>query len=292
MNESDRLNALYDALDFLLSLREPGDAHLWPRLAEKLAAALGAEQAAYFSYDAVSRRLLLSYRLGEGQPGAAAPAAAAGSGLIGWVAKFHEPLLLPDAGRDPRFLDSVDRPPQAPAGAPLPLLVLPLFIGLEFVGVFQFSAPAGGAFDREDLRLAKAVAEQASHAIRRLQLENMVNRVTTYNASILENLSGGFLAVDLLGRIMICNPAARRILGIRGEVTDVPVEKALTEIPDLAGVLRTALSSQKTVKRAELPWQAGGDARLLGYSTLLIKDTQGAFAGAGITFQDITALKR
>lgn len=53
---------------------------------------------------------------------------------------------------------------------------------------------------------------------------------------------------DLQGRVMICNPAARR----------------------------------------DLRWNLGGEPRLLGYSSLLIQDSAGAFTGAGITFQDIT----
>ena len=82
MTEAERLNTLYDALEFLLSLREPGDAKIWPRLSEKLAAALGADGAAYFSFDPIARRLLLSYRLGSGQPETAEPIPA-GTGLAG-----------------------------------------------------------------------------------------------------------------------------------------------------------------------------------------------------------------
>jgi len=289
MSDSRRLGALYDALDFFSSLREPEPAKIWVRVLEKTAACMNARSAAYLVYQPVAKALVRAFLLGEGPVKAARPVLA-GAGFAGWTAKFHEPLLA-DSSSDDRFSDADDRLPGAPEG-PLSVLIVPLFVGLDFIGVFEFCNPADKPFTEEDLRLARTLASHGSLAIRRLQLENMVNRVTTYNASILDNLSGGFLAVDLLGRVMICNPAAKRILEVQGEVIDVAVEKALAHIPDLASVLRDALSSKKTVKREELGWDSAGQRRLLGYSTLLIKDSHGAFAGAGITFQDITNLKK
>ena len=98
--------------------------------------------------------------------------------------------------------------------------------------------------------------------------------------------------MDLQGRVMICNPAARRILDIHGDPTDRPVEEVLAAIIELASVLRSTISTKKTVKRQDMRWTLRGEKRLLGYSTLLIRDAQGMFAGAGVTFQDITNVKK
>ncbi len=284
--EDRKLASLYDVLEFLDSLRESNEIKVWSRMLEKTAAALGAEAAVYFYHDPISHQLVSFHAIGAGSQAPARAPVEPGEGLAGWVSKFHEPALVADAAGDGRFKLSVD---SAPGVGTRTVLAIPLFVNLDFVGVFEFINKTEGMFTSEDLRFVKTTVQQTSHTIRRLQLDSMVNRVTTYNSSILDNLSGGFLAVDLQGRIMICNPAARQMLSIAGEATDRPVEQVLHRIPQLAGVLRRTLSTKQTVKREDIHWELEGRPRVLGYSTLLIKDTHGQLAGAGITFQDITA---
>ncbi|MEK7744047.1 MAG: GAF domain-containing protein [Elusimicrobiota bacterium] len=283
-----RAEDLYDALDFFYSLREPDEFQTWSRILEKIAAVLRAEGAAYLYFDPKNKRLVPFHALGptpdpdsqERMP------VSVGEGLLGWVAKFREPLMVAQAGADKRFRKDIDTVPGLePHGA----LCVPVFDRLDLTGVLAFfNKEEGSPFSDADLRFTLAVSRLSSMALRRLRLEGMVNRVTSYNSSILDNLSGGFLAVDLQGRVMICNPAARRILGIQGDVTDLPIENAVPHLMELAAILRMTLASKQTVKRRDLRWNLGGEARLLGYSSLLIQDAAGAFTGAGITFQDIT----
>ncbi len=284
--EERRLSTLYDVLEFLDSLRESNEIKVWSRMLEKAAAALDAEAAVYFYHDQISHQLVSFHSIGTGSEAPAKAPVDPGDGLAGWVSKFHEPALVADAASDARFNAGVD---SAPGVETATVLAVPLFVNLDFVGVFEFINKAEGMFTSEDLRFVKSTIQQTSHTIRRLQLDSMVNRVTTYNSSILDNLSGGFLAVDLQGRVMICNPAARQMLGIKGEATDQPVENVLQLIPQLAGVIRRTLQTKQTVKRQDIHWELEGRQRVLGYSSLLIKDTQGQLAGAGVTFQDITA---
>lgn len=309
-----RTEDLYDALDFFYSLREPDEFQTWSRVLEKIAAVLRAEGAAYLYFDAENKRLVPFHALGPTpDPDSVERAPVSlGEGLIGWVAKFREPIMAAQAGADKRCRKEIDSVPGIEThGA----LCVPLFDRLDLTGVLAFfnketPAPqrprtlhpgaerglsgdaldieAGGAFSDADLRFTLAVSRHCSMALRRLRLEGMVNRVTSYNSSILDNLSGGFLAVDLQSRVMICNPAARRILGIQGDVTDLPIENAIPHLMELAAILRMTLASKQTVKRRDLRWRLGREERLLGYSSLLIQDAQGAFTGAGITFQDIT----
>ncbi|MFA6091988.1 MAG: GAF domain-containing protein [Elusimicrobiota bacterium] len=278
----DPLYDLYDALDFLASLREADDPKVWCRVLEKTAAALRAEKACYFYSDVKTRLLTPFQSVGESEPRAPI---AAGEGLCGWTARYHEPVLVEDTGKEDRYRAELD-------GKARTLLCIPLFDRLDFMGVLQFCDKTGGPFTQADLRYARTVALHASMALRRLRLEGMVNRVTAYNSSILDNLSGGFLAVDLSGHVMICNPAARRILAIQGDVTDLPVESALPFLPELAALLRRTLENKQTLKRRDLRWKIEGRERLLGYSTLLIQDSEGRFTGAGVTFQDLTDIQK
>ncbi|MFH2202402.1 MAG: GAF domain-containing protein [Elusimicrobiota bacterium] len=283
------LRQLYDTLEFLASLREPNDLKIWGRILEKAAVALEAEGAVYRYYDTMGRTLVPFHILGTDTPASEVQSSAVGEGICGWVAQFKEALLAPDAPAEKKFRSDIDA---VPGSATRTVLALPLHINLDFVGVLEFFNKSGGGFDEADLELAQTIVRETSHAIRRLRLEDMVNRVTAYNASILDNLSGGFFAIDLQGRVMLCNPAARRILGVQGEVTDLPVEKVLAHIPELATLMRETISSKKTLKRQDLQWQYDGRTRILGYSTLLIQDTKGELTGAGVTFQDITSFKK
>src|SRR2546430_1401826 len=70
----------------------------------------------------------------------------------------------------------------------------------------------GGRFDEADLALVSAACQAAALSLRALRLESAVDKVTAHNASILENLGGGFVAIDAHGRLMLCNPAAKKLL--------------------------------------------------------------------------------
>ncbi|MFA6030239.1 MAG: GAF domain-containing protein [Elusimicrobiota bacterium] len=273
------IDRLYDVLEFLSTLREPEDAKVWSRVLEKTAASLGAASGGYLCSDAKTRLLTPFHAVGaEASSRVPVPS---GEGICGWVARYREPALVADTASEPRYRRELDGPART-------LMCLPVFDRLDFAGALVFADKDGGPFTPEDLRFAATVVQQTAMTLRRLRLEGMLNRVTAYNSSILDNLSGGFIAVDLRGHVMICNPAARRILAVQGDVTDLPIENALPNLPDLAAVLRLALSSKQTVKRRDLPWKLDGNPRLLGYSTLLIQDADGKFTGVGVTFQDIT----
>lgn len=281
------LAALYDALEYLNSLRESNDIKIWSRVLEKTSAALGAGTGVYFYFDTLARQLVPFYTVGADTRSEKSVAVPVGEGFCGWVAKFRESAFIPDISKDSRFNAKYDC---CPLGEPDSALAVPLHVQFDFVGVFELFNKDGSSFDDDDRKFAQAVVQATSHTIRRLRLEETVSRVTAYNSSILENLTGGFLAVDLQGRVMICNPAARRILDIHFDPTDKAIDEVLGAIIELASVLRSTLSTKQTVKRQEIRWSLRGEKRLLGYSTLLIRDTQGVFAGAGVSFQDITSL--
>ena len=78
---------------------------------------------------------------------------------------------------------------------------------------------------------------------------------------------------------------------VRAVAISTPIEQALCHVPRLVEILHETVSTRQVVKRQEFQWKFQGSVRLLGYSTLLIQDPQGNLSGAGVTFQDITAIK-
>jgi PAS domain-containing protein len=281
------LSALYDLIDIYAQAKEPDEDKLWSRVTEKLCAALNAEAATYYAYLSSKKQLLPRYALGPRAEDLMGTPVDLRTGLCGWVATYREPLLVDDAYKDDRFLKEVDL---VTGFRTLSVLAIPLFDRLELTGVIQLMNKRSGLFTRDDLRFVQAACAGTSVALRALKLESTVDKVTARNASILENLGGGFMAVDSHGRVMLCNPAAKRILSLEAPV-NTPLEQALGHIPSLADVLLDALATHKVVKRQDLTWTHNGETKIIGFSTLMIQDTQGSVTGAGITFQDITHVK-
>ena len=283
------LAALHDLLDFHAQLKEADDDKVWSWVLEKLSDVLDAEAATYFSYLPAKKHLLPRYAVGGESGAVTGTAIDVATGICGWTARHREPALVADAYQDPRFFKDVDTVTRVKTRS---VLAVPLLDRLDLTGVLEFINKRSGPFTPEDLRLAVAACRATSTALRCLRLESAVDRITSHNASIIENLSGGFLAMDMRGRLMLCNPAARRILALGDAVSlSAPADQVLRHVPRLVEILAGTLSTRQVVKRQEFQWEFEGQVRLLGYSTLLIQDPQGNLSGAGVTFQDITALK-
>ena len=284
------LDTLCELIGFLAAVKEPDEDKVWARVTDKLAAALDCDAATYFVFLSKQGQLVARSALGTVAGGIESRRVASGSGLSGWVAKYREPLIVEDAYADARFRRDFD---ETTGYKTQRVLALPLYDRLELTGVIELVNKKAGPFSAEDLALASAACQAAATALRAIRLESTVDRVTSHNASILENLGGGFLAVDTHGRLMLCNPAAKRILELVDDVPiGLPIDQALGGIPEMAEVLMDTLVKKKTVKRQDLWWKHGGETRVLGYSTLLIQDPRGQVVGAGITFQDITQFQK
>ena len=289
-NPEASLRVLLAIIELLAATKEPEEDKIWERIVQKLALALDAESGAYYAFHPSDGSLGLRYVLGEPSGAAKSPAAAprveAGKGLVGWSVLYKEPLLVADAVKDSRFDAALD----SPAGlAAKSALIIPLLDRLDLKGALILLNKRGGAFGDQDLALARAACQAAATAVRAQKLELMMDKVSMRNASVLENLTGGFIAVDTHGRMILANPAARRILAIAPEISlNTPVAEALWNAPQIASILLDALATRKTARRQEISWTCRGQTKLIGYSTIIIQDPQGQVGGAGINFQDIT----
>ena len=114
-----------------------------------------------------------------------------------------------------------------------------------------------------------------------------------YYRSSLDNLTGGFLSVDLQGAVVYLNPMAGRILHLADlkVLVGKPYTGALAEFPALCEVVREALRTHKTVHRAEVSVCHGDKPMVIGYSTLQVRNPHGEYLGTGIIFQDLTFIQ-
>ncbi len=107
-----------------------------------------------------------------------------------------------------------------------------------------------------------------------------------------KNLPGGLILVDLKGRVRAINETAELLLGLSGKVT--PGDHCKTVLdghPKIIKVLVDTCSNQTGASRQELISQRpDGEKMVVGYSTVIMKDSSGDAIGVAMTFQDITRL--
>ncbi len=117
-----------------------------------------------------------------------------------------------------------------------PMLWEDELVGLVCIGEKQ----SGEMYEAEELETLRNMMPQASLALRNAQLYAEVVQVKEYNENILRQMESGVIAVDAQENVVLCNPAAERILGLsRDEVIDHKLELLPENIADC---LRPALT--------------------------------------------------
>ena len=126
---------------------------------------VGAEHGSLRLLDEESGELALKAFVGEGwTPEVQAYTFPLGHGITGWVAQHRQPYLCPDAHRDPQNVILFE---EMRSGVAVPLLVGTENAGgeEELLGVLLLESTQPAAFDRYDVELLEALAQEAVIAI-------------------------------------------------------------------------------------------------------------------------------
>ena len=121
-------------------------------------------------------------------------------GLMGWVARKGEPLLVNEVTKDPRYFRAVPEESKTQAE-----LAVPIKVQGEVIGVIDLQSDEAGAFDEDDLRTVQAVADQIAHALQALQNFQRVRILRELNEQIVLNLPDGVALLNERGEIIIAN---------------------------------------------------------------------------------------
>jgi len=110
-----------------------------------------------------------------------------GQGLIGWVAKTGEPVIVPDVRQDERYINA--------RLATLSEMVVPIKTDGKVLGVFNLESNQLNAYAQEDLELLTAFASQAAVAIERARLhkETLEKRKLEEDLKIAREIQKTFL---------------------------------------------------------------------------------------------------
>ena len=208
-----------------------------------------------------------------------------GVGIVGWAAQYHQPALVPDVRQDNRFNRKIDL---VTGFTTRSILCVPVFSQKKSYGVLEVLNRKNGQFSPQDQEFMMLLGRQSAVAYQNLLLIDEVSHTKILFESLLENLSGGLIALSLDEKLTILNPAAAAILKLSAaEHIGRSAVEALKEAPWFLETLQNTLSTKVTVSRQETRQTLHGDSLRIGYTTILIKDPQKIVLGAGIIFQKL-----
>jgi diguanylate cyclase (GGDEF)-like protein len=114
-----------------------------------------------------------------------------GEGIAGWVAKYGEPLVVPDVSKDERFASRIDQMTQWQTKS---ILCVPLASKNRILGVIQLINVDMSTFGSDQFMLLKALADYAAIAIDNARAVEKIQELTItddctglYNARHLYN---------------------------------------------------------------------------------------------------------
>lgn len=139
---------------------------------------------------------------------------APGEGLVGWVARHGESLIVPDAKADDRHFPDLDKATGLDLHA---ILSVPLRTNHGAVGVIQALHTEVDRFQPADRALLEPLAAAAAIAIDNARLYQETDRLRVFNENIIRSMQEGILLEDATGLITFVNPAAANLLGYTPE---------------------------------------------------------------------------
>jgi len=278
------LNALFEILNKLHFVYEPQK--LWQFVLEQGCKTVQAEAGTYFEVMDDGKEMYISSAYGMDEKRLREVPFQVGVGIGGWVAQFHQPALVPDVRQDNRFNKHVDL---ITGFTTRSILCVPVFSQKRTYGVLEVLNRKGGQFSPQDQEFMTLLGRQSAIAYQNLLLLDEVSHTKMLLESLLVNLSGGLMAMDLKNKITIFNPSAASILGLRAaDYVGKSADDVLKDLPWFLKTLQETLISKSTVSRLDTTLSIGGESTKIGYTTILISDPNKIVLGSGMIFQKLS----
>ncbi len=206
-------------------------------------------------------------------------------GVAGWVLANKQAATINDTTQDSRWvpLDDLFRVRSA--------LCVPFFVKDQVRGVMTLEHPEPFHFTPDDVRLATAVANQASSALQNAQLFDRVQAQERQLAAVLDSVTEALLVVDHDWRIRGLNPAVEQLLGLDAEAVRDRYLNDATQNPLFLSLIEkiSELKLSEGTKTFELRDEAGRRDFAVNVTPLVHADP--AAMQYVIVLYDVTSLK-
>ncbi|MBI4800992.1 MAG: GAF domain-containing protein [Elusimicrobia bacterium] len=259
---------------------------LWDYLIRKAASAVECHAATIFEADEIKKTL--TFKKSIGPVGRELEGLSFGyQGIAGWCAENKRPILVNDTESDLRFTKKVD---YGTGFKTKNVIAVPASSGGKLLGVAEFINSVRGSFSETDLKLASMLTAFVARDVYISRLEATVKQLSLRGENTINNLSGGFIGVDMDGKVIFFNPKAKEIFGSGDDYLNQNIISFFHVSPDIVAAIGDVLKEGRTVKRKEFKCAVNGADKIIGYSSINIKGVDGKVIGAGVLFQDITNL--
>jgi two-component system NtrC family sensor kinase len=208
---------------------------------------------------------------------------AVGEGVAGWVAQEKIPLLLGNSTPADRMAF-----PEAAAS----VLAVPLLSEKRLLGVLQADSDLVDAFSEDDQKLLMIYAGHSASLIRNLRLYDQVMTERNFRENILESSPNSMISLNLKEEITSLNRRTEEMFRLqRGTVLGQQVGMVFG--PEIKRIVDLALKDHAVVNRKEITWQnREGATAILGITSSLLRNHQGALIGAMLIVRDLTEEKK
>jgi PAS domain S-box-containing protein len=184
------------------------------------------------------------------------------------------------------------------AGFYLRSLLAPYDRMLETAGVVPGGEKAVG--DEREFLIARFESTIAALSEKERELERLArlekeraDDLETAARTLARNLPTGLLSIDPNGIVVELNEAGREILALPREARGEPLEKLLSEVPELRDLVARVLRGRETLERREARWvRQGGEERVLGVTATAAMGADGRFLGVLALFTDLSEVRR
>lgn len=134
----------------------------------------------------------------------------AGQGLVGWVAREGQGVIIPVVKEDQRFLASVDQFSSLDIRA---LTCAPIYAQTRVIGVLEAINPISGTFDPDALLVLAGIGDLAGSTIQHAQLFEKLQAAHKRYRELFDDSIDPILVADWQGKILEANRQAAVISG-------------------------------------------------------------------------------
>ncbi len=211
-----------------------------------------------------------------------------GEGVVGWVAKYNQPVKVDNPQSDTRFMLHAD----AVTGFKTKSIIAsPIVSKGQSIGIIEFLNKKGSTFNMADIELISMVGRELGIAFENVKLIKSIEESHTYLKSIVNTLNAGLLVMNKENVIPIINPRAAQILKTKPNQLQDP-KRSTSELaayaPGLVDLLTTICKEAKTIPRGQTKVKIAGSEMVLSYSTAPMKNENDEYSGMTFLFQDVT----
>ncbi len=269
-----------------LSKKFQNEDEIWDFFIRNISSVFNSIVVTYFEAD--DKKKILSVKNSIGPVGKDIQGISFGyEGIVGWCANTKKAIIVNDIEKDARFSKKMDF---SSGFKTKNILAVPCMVDNELLGIIEFINSLNGEFSETDLALAGILSSFVSQKVYIARLRGTINKLSLKGESTINNLSGGFIGVDLAGKVIFFNPKAKEIFEVGDEYLNRNVMDLIKLCPEVVSVIGDVLKQDKIVRRQEFRHTVNGKEKLIGYSSMNIKGVEGENIGAGMIFQDITGL--